>query len=41
MLIEINELNLRIAKLEKENIALKAKMNLLYVNWNYDSKNTK
>ena len=36
--LENHELNLRIAKLEKENIALKAKINLMYVNWNYDSK---
>ena len=32
----IIDLKLRIQELEKENIALKAKMILMYSNWNYD-----
>ena len=32
----IIDLKLRIAELEKENIALKSKMMLMYSNWSYD-----
>ena len=32
----IVDLKLRIQELEKENIALKSKMMLMYSNWNYD-----
>ena len=32
----IIDLKLRIQELEKENLALKTKMTLMYSNWNYD-----
>jgi len=32
----IIDLKLRIQELEKENLALKTKMTLMYNNWNYD-----
>jgi hypothetical protein len=34
--MNINDLENKIKELEKENIALKAKMTLMYSNWAYD-----